>query len=62
MKGPETIASNTGPIRALVIDDDRKLCRLIKTYLEPLGYAVSAAHTGPGLAVGAGVAFIGGAP
>ena len=33
--------------RVLVIDDDRKLCRLIKTYLEPLGYDVSAVHTGP---------------
>lgn len=33
--------------RVLVIDDDRKLCRLIRDYLEPLGYAVSAAHTGP---------------
>ena len=31
----------------LVIDDDRKLCRLIKDYLEPLGYAVTAVHTGP---------------
>lgn len=31
----------------LVIDDDRKLCRLIRDYLEPLGYAVEAAHTGP---------------
>lgn len=31
----------------LVIDDDRKLCRLIKDYLEPLGYEVSAVHTGP---------------
>jgi len=30
----------------LVIDDDRKLCRLIRDYLEPLGYRVSAAHTG----------------
>jgi DNA-binding response OmpR family regulator len=35
------------PTRVLVIDDDRKLCRLIKDYLEPMGYAVSAAHTGP---------------
>ncbi|MCX7825653.1 MAG: response regulator transcription factor [Verrucomicrobiae bacterium] len=34
-------------MRVLVIDDDRKLCRLIKTYLEPLGYEVSAVHTGP---------------
>jgi len=34
-------------IRLLVIDDDRKLCRLIKDYLEPMGYAVESAHTGP---------------
>jgi two-component system response regulator CpxR len=33
--------------RVLIIDDDRKLCRLVKDYLEPMGYAVSAAHTGP---------------
>ena len=33
--------------QVLVIDDDRKLCRLIKDYLEPLGYAVTAVHTGP---------------
>ncbi|PAW76640.1 MAG: DNA-binding response regulator [Pedosphaera sp. Tous-C6FEB] len=33
--------------RILVIDDDRKLCRLIKDYLEPLGYSVAAAHAGP---------------
>ena len=31
----------------LIVDDDRKLCRLIHDYLEPLGYEVSAAHTGP---------------
>ncbi|MHB1309339.1 MAG: response regulator transcription factor [Limisphaerales bacterium] len=34
-------------LQLLVIDDDRKLCRLIRDYLEPLGYEVSAAHTGP---------------
>ena len=34
-------------LRILVIDDDRKLCRLIQGYLEPLGYGVQAAHTGP---------------
>jgi DNA-binding response OmpR family regulator len=39
--------SETARQRVLVIDDDRKLCRLIRDYLEPLGYAVSAAHTGP---------------
>jgi DNA-binding response OmpR family regulator len=33
--------------RVLVIDDDRKLCRLIADYLAPLGYEVSAVHTGP---------------
>ncbi len=35
------------PARLLLIDDDRKLCRLITSYLEPLGYAVTAVHTGP---------------
>lgn len=33
--------------RVLVIDDDRKLCRLIAEYLGPLGYEVAAVHTGP---------------
>ena len=33
--------------KLLVIDDDRKFCRLLQGYLEPLGYAVAAAHTGP---------------
>ena len=40
-------AAASAPIRVLVVDDDRELCGLIKEYLEPLGYAVSAAHTGP---------------
>ena len=31
----------------LIIDDDRKLCRLVRDYLEPLGYDVTAAHSGP---------------
>jgi DNA-binding response OmpR family regulator len=30
-----------------MIDDDRKLCRLVSTYLEPLGFEVIAVHTGP---------------
>lgn len=34
-------------IRVLVIDDDRKLCRLIRDYLAPMGYSVEAVHTGP---------------
>ena len=33
--------------RLLLIDDDRKLCRLIAAYLHPLGYDVTAVHTGP---------------
>jgi DNA-binding response OmpR family regulator len=33
--------------RLLVIDDDKKLCRLIGDYLSPLGYEVVAVHTGP---------------
>jgi len=35
------------PTRVLVIDDDRKLCRLIAEYLDAMGYAVCAVHTGP---------------
>jgi DNA-binding response OmpR family regulator len=35
------------PSHVLIIDDDRKLCRLVRDYLEPMGYAVEAAHTGP---------------
>jgi DNA-binding response OmpR family regulator len=38
---------DTGATRILVIDDDRKLCRLIRDYLTPLGYAVEAVHSGP---------------
>jgi two-component system response regulator CpxR len=33
-------------IKVLVVDDDQKFCRLIKAYLEPMGYAVDAAYTG----------------
>jgi DNA-binding response OmpR family regulator len=36
-----------GRTRLLMIDDDRKLCRLVATYLEPLGFEVAAVHTGP---------------
>jgi DNA-binding response OmpR family regulator len=32
--------------RLLIIDDDLELCALIKEYLEPLGYEVTAEHTG----------------
>ncbi len=33
--------------RLLLIDDNLKLCRMVREYLEPLGYDVSLAHTGP---------------
>lgn len=33
--------------RVLIIDDDRKLCDLIRDYLAPLGFETSAAHNGP---------------
>jgi len=36
-----------GRTRLLMIDDDKKLCRLVTTYLEPLGFDVTAVHTGP---------------
>jgi len=39
--------SPEGRTRILMIDDDRKLCRLVGTYLEPLGFDVVAVHTGP---------------
>src|SRR6058998_3004060 len=39
-------AAPRGRTRVLVIDDDGKLCRLIRDYLEPMGYEVSAAHSG----------------
>jgi DNA-binding response OmpR family regulator len=35
-----------GRTRLLMIDDDRKLCRLVATYLEPLGFDVTAVHSG----------------
>jgi DNA-binding response OmpR family regulator len=34
-------------IKVLIVDDDKKLCRLVGDYLEPMGYDVEAAHTGP---------------
>lgn len=47
MTAPAQSVLETARQRVLVIDDDRKLCRLIHDYLEPLGYVVTAAHTGP---------------
>ncbi len=39
-------AAASGRTRLLMIDDDRKLCRLVAAYLEPLGFDVTAVHTG----------------
>jgi DNA-binding response OmpR family regulator len=40
------------PPRLLLIEDDVRLCRLVKDYLETMGYSLSMAHTGPsGLAL-----------
>ncbi len=36
-----------GLTRVLVIDDDRKLCGLVRDYLTPMGYFVDMVHTGP---------------
>lgn len=33
--------------RVLMVDDDVKLCRLVREYLSPFGFEVSAVHTGP---------------
>ena len=45
---PPTHSASPGSTpRVLVVDDDRELCWLIKEYLTPLGYTVSAAHDGP---------------
>jgi DNA-binding response OmpR family regulator len=47
LRRPAMSADKSSALRVLVIDDDKKLCRLIGDYLSPLGYAVTAAHTGP---------------
>ena len=38
--------STSGGIKILIVDDDKKLCRLVADYLGPMGYAVEAAHNG----------------
>ena len=34
-------------IQVLMIDDDRKLCRLLSEYLAPFGYELTMAYSGP---------------
>jgi DNA-binding response OmpR family regulator len=43
MISPETPLSR---LKVLIVDDDKKLCRLVGDYLAPMGYDVEAAHTG----------------
>lgn len=40
-------AQGLAATRLLLVDDNPKLCRMVQEYLEPLGYEVSLAHTGP---------------
>ena len=35
------------PPRLLIVEDDVRLCRLVKDYLETMGYTVAMVHTGP---------------
>ena len=44
---PRSENASDSRLQILVVDDDAKLCRLIRDYLEPLGYEVHMAHTGP---------------
>jgi DNA-binding response OmpR family regulator len=45
--GPSPAPTTDPRPRLLLVDDDRKLCRLMASYLTPLGYEVDAAHSGP---------------
>jgi DNA-binding response OmpR family regulator len=40
-------AENYPKTKLLMVDDDQKLCRLVRDYLGPLGYEVESVHTGP---------------
>ena len=42
---PEQFTAVTGT-RLLLVDDNPKLCRMVKEYLEPLGYEVALAYNG----------------
>src|SRR5476649_2907809 len=46
MNSPDDSALESGPRRVLMIDDDKKFCRLLVEYLKPMGYDVVAVHTG----------------
>ena len=44
--GESVEKESSGPRRILLVDDDKKFCRLLVEYLKPLGYEVVAVHTG----------------
>jgi DNA-binding response OmpR family regulator len=46
MDGAMIGSGNANGRPLLVVDDDRKLCTLIRDYLEPMGWNVSMRHTG----------------
>jgi two-component system response regulator CpxR len=35
------------PARLLIVEDDVRLCRLVKDYLETMGYSVAMEYSGP---------------
>jgi DNA-binding response OmpR family regulator len=41
------MATTAGITRVLMVDDDVKLCRLLKDYLDPFGFDLTFAHAGP---------------
>jgi DNA-binding response OmpR family regulator len=59
MEAAPNSQATAGSVPVLMIDDDRKLCRLVTDYLAPLGFAVTAEHDG---ATGASLATAPGAP
>jgi DNA-binding response OmpR family regulator len=46
MDGLPDQLSGTAGTRLLLVDDNPKLCRMVRDYLEPLGYDLTFAHTG----------------
>ncbi|MBX3745316.1 MAG: response regulator transcription factor [Verrucomicrobiae bacterium] len=47
MATPDSIPPADKAPRVLLVDDDRKLCRLLADYLGPMGYQIHAVHDGP---------------
>lgn len=43
---PESRKIEPSKVKIIIVDDDRKLCRLVTDYLEPMGYKVDSAHNG----------------